>query len=322
MDIAASVTQTELTPSGQSVQEPVGRTFRVGIVVTCFNDGDTLPETIASIENCGTPVELIVVDDGSTDTLTQTALSRLEQEGIQVLRQGNQGLAAAASAGVARCSADYVMRFDADDLLAPGAIDELADALDGASDAAAAWGDVQTFGLTRFRIPSVPALDPWLVTHVNCVTGSGVLIRRAALQAVGAWRLSEGFEDWDVWLSLAERGYTGVRIRRVVFRYRRRQSRMLSRWIGSTERHFGVLRDRHAALFAARRSNWRRSPAPVALKLAVPIVELLPLSRLSKMNACEFLARLLWSDRPELAIAMLLDGLRMRARGVWRRNRP
>ena len=59
----------------------------------------------------------------------------------------------------------------------------LADALDATPRAAAAWGDVQTFGATSFRIPGIRALDPWLVTYTNCITGSGVLMRRTALDA-------------------------------------------------------------------------------------------------------------------------------------------
>ena len=80
--------------------------------------------------------------------------------------------------GLAATSAPYVMRFDADDVLEPGALTALAAALDARPEAVAAWGDVQTFGLTTFRIPGLRALDPWLVTYVNCITGSGNLIRR------------------------------------------------------------------------------------------------------------------------------------------------
>ena len=190
---------------------------RIAIVVTCHNDGPTLGETIASIRN-EPGVEFVVVDDGSKDPVTLRLLSKCEQDGARVIRQSNQGQAAAAMTGFRATSAPYVMRFDSDDVLEQGVLPALADALDASPEAAAAWGDVQTFGVTSFRIPSVPALDPWLVTYVNCVTGSGNLIRRTALEKAGGWRLEEGFEDWDLWMSLAERGYSGTYVPRVVFR--------------------------------------------------------------------------------------------------------
>lgn len=287
---------------------------RIAIVVTCHNDGPTLGETIASIRN-EPGVEFVVVDDGSTDPVTLRLLSKCEQDGARVIRESNQGQAAAAMTGFRATSAPYVMRFDSDDVLEQGVLPALADALDASPEAAAAWGDVQTFGVTSFRIPSVPALDPWLVTYVNCVTGSGNLIRRTALEKAGGWRLEEGFEDWDLWMSLAERGYSGTYVPRVVFRYRRDRDGRLAGWLAETERHYEELRRRHETLFAARSANRRRSPAPTSLKLAVACVEALPrVSRLAKIQLCELFTRLLWNGGVRMTAAMVGQALVLRLR--------
>ena len=113
------------------------------------------------------------------------------------------------------------MRLDADDILEPGALAALATALSSAPDAAVAWGDVQTFGLTTFRVPTAPSLDPWLFTYTNCVPGTGCLTRRSAVVEAGGWQVRDGWEDWDLWLALAERGWKGVYVPRVTVRYRR-----------------------------------------------------------------------------------------------------
>ena len=47
-------------------------------------------------------------------------------------------------------------------------------------------------------------IDPWLITYMNDVPMKS-LVRRWALMAVGGWTL-DGYEDWDVWMSFAERG--------------------------------------------------------------------------------------------------------------------
>jgi glycosyltransferase involved in cell wall biosynthesis len=282
--------------------------------VTCHDDGATLGETMASI---GTEpdIELVLVDDGSTDAATLRLLDQLERAGVRVIRQENQGQAAAGMTGVRASSAPYVMRFDADDLLEPGAVAALADALDAAPEAVAAWGDVQTFGSTSFRVPTAPALDPWLVTYVNCMTGSGSLLRRTALAESGGWQLREGFEDWDVWMSLAELGHHGVYVPRVVFRYRRDAGGRLAGWLGKTEEYYEELRRRHRTLFSRRLENRRRSAAPTALTLAVRAVDAMPwLPRLAKIELSEMFTHLFWNGGVRMTAPMVRQGLALRLR--------
>ena len=73
---------------------------KVSVVIPCFNHGEFLPEAVCSataIER--EDVELIVVDDGSTDEPTRKEMDALAAQGIRVIRQGNKGLAAARNAG-------------------------------------------------------------------------------------------------------------------------------------------------------------------------------------------------------------------------------
>jgi glycosyltransferase involved in cell wall biosynthesis len=291
------------------------RGARAAIVVTCFDDGETLGETIASIRRGAARTELVIVNDGSTDTATLELLSELERQGVHVLHQPNEGQARAAMAGVDATSAPYVMRFDADDLLEPDAIELLATALDSVPEAAAAWGDVQTIGLTSFRIPAVPALDPWLVTYTNCIPAGGALMRRNALVEVGGWQLQEGFEDWDLWMILAERAYTGLHVPQVVYRYRRDRFGRHVSGLPRTHAHYEVLRSRHPSLFAERRENRRRSNAPMALKLAVNGVEALPfLSRLARIQLSELFTRLFWSGGFRSTARMAAQAVALRVR--------
>jgi glycosyltransferase involved in cell wall biosynthesis len=296
---------------------------RAAIVVTCFNDGATLDETIVSIGPELADVELVVVDDGSTDDDTLRLLSRLEQDGVRVIRQDNQGPSAAAMTGLGATSAPYVMRLDADDLLEPRAIAALVDALESKPEAAAAWGDFETFGLTTFRVPTAPALDAWLLTYVNCVPGAACLFRRTALVDVGGWQLREGHEDWDLWMSLAERGYPGAYVPRVVFHYRRDEGGRMAASVADGHRPYAELRRRHEALFAERKRNRRRSEAPLALKIAVSLVEALPgVPRLTKIHLCELFTHLFWNGGVRMTAPMAWQaiGLRLRRRRVSRRG--
>jgi glycosyltransferase involved in cell wall biosynthesis len=248
---------------------------RVAVVIPCFNDGATLRETLASLE-AQEPHELVVVDDGSDEPETLTVLAALERDGTRVVHRENGGLSAARMTGVAATEAPYVLPLDADDALAPGALATLADALDAAPEAAVAWGDIEVWGELAARLAVARSLDPWLLTYLNDVPVAS-LVRRSALAAVGGWQMGSGYEDWDLWLALAERGYGGVHVPTPTFRYRRRGGRMLD---DCTPRHgelYERLRRRHPALFAARAESRRRSSAPLRAKLLLPLVEALPL---------------------------------------------
>lgn len=286
---------------------------RVAVVVPCFDDGPTLTEAIESARAQRRPVELVVVDDGSTETATLAVLEQLKESGVAVIRQENAGLAAARMAGVRSTSAPYVLALDADDILEPDAAALLADALDANPEAAVAWGDMQSFGATSARVPSAPAFDPWLLTHTTGIPGAGSMLRRDVLEAVGGWTLRHGPEDWDLWLSLAETDCKGVYVPQIVFRYRRvSRSRLGAGVAGSMSIHYEELRRRHQTLFASRAELRRRSAAPRTLKAAVSIVERLPLPRLAKVQLAQLLTLVLWNRELSATARMATQAIRLR----------
>lgn len=288
---------------------------RVAVIIPCFNEGDALREAAASVMADGSAGERVVVDDGSTNPGTGSVLDDLEQQGFRVIRQTNKGPSAALMAGVAETSAPFVFRLDADDLLEPGAIKALADALDANPTAAAAWGDLQTFGLTSLRVPSNPVLDPWHVTFTNQLPSCS-MFRRSALLDVGGWQFRGGIDDWDLWMSLAERGYSGVYVPRVVYRYRREREGLFADARSRYETDYDELRrQRHRELFSARARNRRRSPAPFVLKALLPTVDRLPLvPRLQKVWLSQLLTHLSWNGGPRVTWRILLEGIAIRVR--------
>ncbi len=93
----------------------------VSIVITNYNYADFLPEAIESALNQQyTPLEIIVVDDGSTDH-SRSVLERYQSK-LTVIYQSNQGQAAAFQSGMQAARGTYVLFLDADDVLYPNAI--------------------------------------------------------------------------------------------------------------------------------------------------------------------------------------------------------
>ena len=248
----------------------------MAVVVACFNDGATLEEALATLDE-QEPCEVVVVNDGSTDTGTLETLARVSARGIVVIDQENTGLPGARMTGVSATSARYVYPLDADDGVAPGALADLADALDADPHAALAWGDQQLFGDVALVSPRARSLDPWAITHVNGLPVS-TMIRRTDLLDAGGWTIKGGYEDWDLWMGVAERGRRGIHVGRPTHLYRVHGARMLAETRSRHAEQFGLVRSRHPALFAARRRAWRRSTAPWRMRLLLPVVARLPVA--------------------------------------------
>jgi glycosyltransferase involved in cell wall biosynthesis len=198
-------------------------------------------------------------------------------------REENGGLSAARMIGVAASTATYVMPLDADDALAPGALAALADALDADEDAVMAWGDIHVWGEIETQLAAGRRLDPWQIAYLNTLPVAS-MVRRTALESVGGWQLRHGYEDWDLWMAFAERGWRGVYVPATVLRYRRRGGRMLEGCIPRHGELYAELRARHPRLFGARRRNWLVSRAPLSARLLFPAISLLPLSDFDKLR--------------------------------------
>lgn len=248
---------------------------RVAVIVPCFNDGATLVGTLASVDGQDEAVELVVVDDGSTDERTLRVLDELRAQGRRVIRRPNGGLSAARMTGVDATSSQYVFPLDADDELLPGAVRALADALDADAHAKMAWGDVEIFDAVSLGVRSVDRLDPWHLTYLNEIPGTS-LIRRDALLEAGGFVLAAGYEDWDLWLTFVERGWNGVHVARPTLRYRRQAGRMNEDALDRHERLYDELRARHPKIFGMRRATWPHSHAPLRARILLPLVRAVP----------------------------------------------
>jgi glycosyltransferase involved in cell wall biosynthesis len=250
---------------------------QIAVVIPCHDDGPMLEEAVASVREQDVPAEIIVVDDGSTDPATLAALERVAASGARVLRQANGGPGPARMAGLRATEAEYALPLDADDRLMPGALRLLRAALDRHPRAVAAWGSARHFGGLDFVQRSLPTLDPWQLTYRNHLPLSA-LYRREVVLRHGGWQLPGGYEDWDLWLTLAESGLEGVGIPAITGAYRVRPGSRVSR---SSRRHgerCATLRERHPRLYAERRRNRRASPAPRLLKVTLPVIDVLPMS--------------------------------------------
>ena len=249
--------------------------MRVAVIVPCFNDGALVTEAVASALAGPEPVELVVVDDGSTEEHTRQVLARLAADGVRVVHQENTGLPGARMTGLRETTAPYVFPLDADDLLVAETLPRMADALDADPHAAVCFGDYAEFGGPEDLVRAVPGtLDPFRVAYTNEYPVSA-LFRRTALEAAGGWRpIRHGYEDWDLWMSLVEAGHRGVHAGPGALTYRRRLhgERMLTNAKRNHRELYATLKERHPRLFADIAAHRERSDLSPLRKRLYPHV--------------------------------------------------
>ena len=95
----------------------------VSVIVPCFNHGRYLREALASVGTPEVRTEIIVVDDGSSDSTSEVIATFDTTNEFRSVRQHNAGLAAARNRGLRESRGRYIVFLDADDRLVPGAIE-------------------------------------------------------------------------------------------------------------------------------------------------------------------------------------------------------
>jgi len=223
---------------------------KVSVIIPCFNHGEFLPQAVASVTSAHREdVELIVVDDGSTDQRTRAEMSKLESSDIRVIRQENKGLSAARNAGIRACEAEYIFPLDADDRARPVSIERAIGILDANAKTGIVYGDTELFGASAGRWVAHP-FDLHQLLQSNYIACSA-LFRRAVWEQIGGYdeNMKQGFEDWEFWLSAYQRGWQFTYIPEALFQYRQRENSMLAqaRKVESSVAEYIVAK--HAALY-------------------------------------------------------------------------
>jgi len=200
---------------------------RISVLMPCYNHGAFIDEALASVSaQTFRDVEVVVVDDGSTDPATVEKLAGVQQPGVRVLRTGNRGLPAARNHAAAHAEGELFCALDADDRLAPRWFERAVETLDAQPRVAFVSHWLETFGDERWTWTPERCDLPALLAR-NTVNGAAV-VRRTAFEAVGGYdeRMRGGCEDWDFWLRLVEGGFEGIIVPEVLFYYRRRADSM------------------------------------------------------------------------------------------------
>lgn len=202
----------------------------ISIVIPCYNQGQFLAQSIGSVLASGfDDLEIILVDDGSTDSNTVQIISELDYPRTKIIRQHNQGLAAARNAGIAAASGRYILPLDADDRIAPNYIKQGVQALEQDSELGIVYCAGEKFGMESGRIRAA-SFTTARMRFSNLIFASA-LFRKEDWQQSGGYKscMKHGCEDWEFWISILELGRKVLRLPDTMFFYRISDSSMNAR---------------------------------------------------------------------------------------------
>jgi glycosyltransferase involved in cell wall biosynthesis len=207
---------------------------KVTVVIAAYNAERFIRKTLDSVfAQSLDGIEVVVVDDGSTDTTSDIIRSYLDPR-LTVVRQRNSGVSAARNAGLAIARAPYIFFLDADDVLLPDALEKMAETLDRAPERVACYAHhmriaeddavLSTTDDLRWKMfPTENTLRELIAK--NFIVCGAICIRTQAARAVRGFNpaLKLG-EDWEFWCRLAVLGDFAAMPDHVALKYRQRFS--------------------------------------------------------------------------------------------------
>ena len=232
------------------------KAVRVSVVMPCFNHGEFVQEAVNSVTRVGRDdVELIVVDDGSTDERTRREMDALSARGINVIREENKGLAGARNAGVLAAQGEYIFPLDADDRMRSDWLGRGTSILGSNPKVGVVYGDAQCFGSRVDRWLTGPfeaaRLLRWNYIHASA------LYRRSVWEQNRGYDGTmpvQGLEDWDFWLGALEHGWQFVYFPEVFFDYRQTEGSMISKTYAFEDQIREFVGRKHGVLY---QQAWR-----------------------------------------------------------------
>jgi glycosyltransferase involved in cell wall biosynthesis len=186
------------------VNQNINTTPLVTIVVPSLNQGIFIEEALTSIFIQNIPLEVFVMDGGSSDN-SKHVIHKWESRLSGWRSHQDNGQAAAINEGISLGSAPYVSWLNSDDWLLPGALETLVYALETNKSMPAAYGQVFNFNQnTRKETPVLVEPFEERRLSIRCIISQpGTLIRRQAWQKIGG--LDETLNmalDYDLWWRL------------------------------------------------------------------------------------------------------------------------
>lgn len=191
----------------------------ISVIIPAYNAEEFIAKTLESVlSQTHQNIEILVVDDGSTDTTAQIVKSFAQKDSrIILLQQSNAGVAAARNLAIQKSQGEYIAAIDADDIWYPQNLEKQVECLTSSAQSVGvvySWSvdineqDLLTGGFYNSTIEG--EVYTALVYKYFIGNASSSLIRRACFEKIGGYNCqlklenAQGCEDWELHLRIAQ----------------------------------------------------------------------------------------------------------------------
>lgn len=183
---------------------------RVSVVIPVFNMRSWLAQAVDAALAQTVAVEVVIVDDGSTDGSGEVAAAYGSR--VRCVRQDNRGLSAARNTGIAESTGEFLQFLDADDRILPEKVASALAVFDAAPETGLVYSGCRFVDEDDHVLPQhgwardEGAVLPRLVLG-NLINPHCALVRRSLVERAGGFDESlTSVEDWDLWLRVTRDG--------------------------------------------------------------------------------------------------------------------
>jgi len=195
----------------------------VSVIIPCYNQGKFIDETIQSVlASTYSDLEIIVINDGSSDSLTNKLLKTHTWPKTNIYHTLNQGVSASRNFGINKSSGKFILPLDADDKIERTYIEKAIKIFENSSQVLLVYSQAMFFGRKNKKW-LLPEFSMEIILGQNVIFCSAIFRRKDFDKTKGYnSNMRCGFEDWDFWLSLLEieGGGNVIRIDEPLFFYR------------------------------------------------------------------------------------------------------
>ena len=208
----------------------------LSVLIPCYNSGKYLPDALKSISQYSDEsfYEIIIVNDGSTDSATISILNTLQQQGYNVINQENKGPAAARNTAANYAKGKYLLLLDSDNIVCLNYITKGVKILDEMPDVSIVHGrpfffgelsDARTFETGKFDITKM-----LIHNYIDTCT----IIRKSAWDQLSGQDEDKriiGHEDWEFWLRAGNAKHNFYFLDEICFDYRISSNSLVTNYV-------------------------------------------------------------------------------------------
>jgi len=203
--------------------------IKVTVIIPCFNHGKSIDKAVNSVLNqTFQNFEIIIINDGSTDEITNKKLSNYAKPKTKVIQISNQGPSVARNTGIQEARGEYILPLDADDTIENTYLEKAVKILEANNDVSIVCCDCRLivnyilfkriyYNRINYKFPE------YLLFRAGYHFTVASFFRKSEWEKVGGFNknMVSGMEDYDFWLSLIELGNKVYHIPEFLFNYNR-----------------------------------------------------------------------------------------------------